>query len=150
MPREGLWPAVAGNVLCGVEEGFVERERFYQWRDLTEQPHDLLRDLTVAVEARRDADCLATEAQGAAHRHRRADAEAAGLVGGGHDDAPPFGRPADDDGLATQLGVVELLYGGIEGVEVGVDDYARHEAIIAPRVGVGSPNLTAGEKRPSV
>src|SRR5438128_11576826 len=115
MPREGLWPAVAGNVLCGVEEGFVERERFYQWRDLTEQPHDLMRDLTIAVEARRDADCLATEAQGAAHRHRRTDAEATRLVRGGHYHAAGLRRAANDDRLPAQLRVVAVLDGGVDG-----------------------------------
>jgi len=55
------------------------------------------------------------------HRHGAVDAERPGLVGSGADDAPPFGA-SDDNGLATQFGVVALLNGRIEGVHVDVQD----------------------------
>ena len=87
-------------------------------------------DLRVAVKTGRDADGGRAEAEGAAHGRGGADAEAAGFVRRGHDDAAGLGRPADDDGLAFEVGVVVLLYGGVEGVEVGVNDGAVHEAII--------------------
>src|SRR5262249_139410 len=49
------------------------------------------------------------------------DAEGAGLVGGRADHAAP-GQAADDDRLAAPLGPVALLDGGVEGVQVDVQD----------------------------
>ena len=58
---------------------------------------------------------------GLGHGHRRGDAEGAGLVGGGRDDAPAV-TAADDDRAADQLGVLEELDRGEEGIHVDVDD----------------------------
>ena len=64
---------------------------------------------------------LGAAAGGLGHGHRRGDAEGAGLVGGGRDDAPAVAA-ADNDGTAGQLGVLEELDRGEEGVHVDVDD----------------------------
>ena len=58
---------------------------------------------------------------GLRHGHCRGDAEDAGLVGGRRDDAPAVAT-TDDDGTADQLGVLEELDRGEEGVHVNVDD----------------------------
>ena len=97
-------------------------ERLDEGGGLAEDGHDLVADLAVAGEAGRDDLGLGAEADGASHRHGRAAAEGAGLVGGGGDDAAAFGGAADEDGSTAQLGAVVLLDGGVEGVHVGVDN----------------------------
>ena len=50
---------------------------------------------------------------------------------------------ADDDGLATQLGVVALLDGGEERVQIDVQDghaTGRHALIMHPTAVTGSPS----------
>jgi hypothetical protein len=61
------------------------------------------------------------------------DAEAAGLIGGGGDHPPGTGA-ADQDWLTGQCGVVQHFDGGVEGVEVDVEDAAGHP--VARSVGV--------------
>ena len=56
--------------------------------------------------------------------HRRVDAEPPGDVVRGRDDAAPVRVAADDQRLRAQLGVLELLDGGVERVEVEVRDDA--------------------------
>ncbi len=73
--------------------------------------------LPVLLEVARHDDERGAEPAGDAGRHRRADAEPARLVGGGHDHPLPHRH-----GLAPQ-GRVEHLFGGrVEGVEVDVQD----------------------------
>ena len=55
------------------------------------------------------------------HRHGAVNAERPRLVGSSADDAAARDA-ADDDRPATQLGLVALLYGRIEGVHVHVQD----------------------------
>lgn len=48
------------------------------------------------------------------------DAEFAGLVRGGGDDASAFWVASDDNRLSSELRVVELLDGGVKGVHIHV------------------------------
>jgi hypothetical protein len=50
------------------------------------------------------------------------DAELASLVVRGRDDAAPLRVPADDERLRPQVGVLQLLHGGEESVQVKVPD----------------------------
>ena len=77
--------------------------------------------LAVGVETAGEEGGVRAAGPGLAGGHRRADAEGAGLVGRGGDHAPPADA-ADDHGLAAQGGLVALLDGGEEGVEVEVQD----------------------------
>ena len=85
----------------------------------------VLRALAVARHVGPDEDRRRAAPVGLGRAHRRADAEAPRLVARGGDDAPAARIAADDDRLAPQLGPVELLDGGEEGVEVEVRDHAR-------------------------
>jgi hypothetical protein len=67
-----------------------------------------------------DEDGVRAAAQRLGARHRRADAELAGLVVRGRDHTPPAWIPADDERLRPQLRALELLDGGEEGVQVEV------------------------------
>jgi hypothetical protein len=58
------------------------------------------------------------------------DAELARLIRSCCDYPASLRRSPDDDWLAPQLRVVELLHGGVEGVEVSVDDRAAHGKMI--------------------
>src|SRR5712691_790330 len=58
--------------------------------------------------------------------HRRVDPELARLVVRSGDDTAPVRVAADDKRLRAQLGILELLHSGEEGVEVQMgDDHAR-------------------------
>ena len=111
------------QVLGDVEIGLVERERLDQRRVLGEDRPDLLRHRPVDVEPRLHEDQLGAFPPGGDRRHGRADAELAGLVARGRDDAP-LARAADRDRLAAQLRIVPLLDRRVEGVHVDVDDLA--------------------------
>ena len=64
---------------------------------------------------------MRARAAGPRRRHRRVHAELPCLVARGADDAAIAG-PADDDGLAGQARIVELLDRRVERVEVDVED----------------------------
>ena len=108
-----------------VEIGFVQGHGFHQVGEAVKDVHDLAGHFPVAVKAGADDDALGTLADGGGHGHGGADAKGAGLVGSGGDNAADLGAAADHDGLAPQFRVVQLLYGGVEGVQVGVDDVAH-------------------------
>ena len=110
-------PPCAGDV----EERLVDRELLDERRDRREDRHDLAALLGVARHARREERRLRARLAGAGHRHRRVHAERACLVAGGADDAP-VPEAADDDRLAAQRRVVELLDRREERVEVDVQD----------------------------
>jgi hypothetical protein len=56
------------------------------------------------------------------------DAVLAGFIGASGDHTAPAGRGAIHDGQPPPLGVVSLLDGGVESVEVDVHDEAGHGA----------------------
>src|SRR5581483_2646916 len=64
--------------------------------------------------------------------HRRVDAEPARDVVRGRDDAATPGVAADDERLRPQIGVLELLDGSVEGVEVEVRDDHAFRLVEAP------------------
>ena len=70
-----------------VEERLVDRERLDERRHVVEDPHDLRGHLEVAVEVRQHDDRRRAQAQRLTDGHRRAHAEAAGLVRRARDDA---------------------------------------------------------------
>ena len=59
---------------------------------------------------------------GGAERHGGMDAEFAGFVAGGGDDAALIGAATDDDGFAAKIGPIEQFDGNEEGVHVHVEN----------------------------
>ena len=104
-----------------IEERLVDRERLDERSHVAEDLHDLARDLDVAVEVRQHDDRRRAQAQRLTDGHRRADAESTRLVRGARDDRAALRRP-DDDGLAAQRRVVELLDRRVERVHVDMED----------------------------
>ena len=88
--------------------------------------------------ARPDEDGVraAPERLGAAHR--RADAEAPRPVVRGGDDSTAVGIASDDEGHGRELGALELLDGGVEGVQVEMGDDAVGARHSAERIGTVS------------
>ena len=105
-----------------VQEGLINRYRLDEGGELPQDHHDLPRHLLVAVHPRGHEHRVRALLTGLEDRHGGAHAEAAGLVAGGRDD-PAVGRPADDDALAPQLRVVQLLHRGVEGIHVDVQNH---------------------------
>ena len=113
--RDGF--AVGGHV----EIGLVQRQRLHQGRVLGEDTANLLRNRAVDLEARRHEDQVRAQTPRGHGRHRRTDAEFAGFVAGGGDDAAFPGAP-DRDRTPAQGGIVALLHRGEERVHIDVDD----------------------------
>jgi hypothetical protein len=89
-----------------IEVGFVNRRHFDERGEGLEDLADLMRALAVAVGVAFDEDGLRAEFVGCAQRHGGMDAELAGGVRSGGDDAALVGAAADHDGLAAERGVV--------------------------------------------
>ena len=113
-------PAEAADV----EERLVDREPLDERCRVLEHPEHGLAGLGVRGHPRWDHDRPRAEPAGLRAAHRRPDAEGLGLVAGGEHDPP-----ADEHRPAPQAGIVALLDGGVERVEVGVQDrrLAGHE-----------------------
>ena len=143
-PIETVRPVSLFTSLLQVARQARSRRRIRSWRPVTSRNasssdsgstsgvterkmrHHLLRDLVVALEARRDADRVRAEPQRPRHRHRGAHTELPRFVRGRRDDAAALRRATHHDGLAPQLRVVQLFDRGVERIEVGVDDRAAH------------------------
>ena len=104
-----------------VDEGLVDAERFHQRRQLAQQRHHDPAGLAVGVEAAAEHGGVRCAPTCLVHRHGGSDPVGAGLVGGRRHHAPAADA-THDHGLAAQGGLVALLDGGEEGVEVQVED----------------------------
>ncbi len=114
LPRRRRAPATSRNassMLSGCTSGVTSRKMPMTRREYSR----------VLRAVRRQDHRLRAQLHRPCHRHRRPDAVCARLVGGGGDDTATGGA-SDDDGLAAQLGVVEQLDAGEEGVHVDVQD----------------------------
>src|SRR6266545_6303553 len=116
-----------------VEERLVDRQPLDQRRRVLEDPVDGLAHLGVRGHARGNHDRLRAQATRLSTPHRRADAIGLGLVAGREHHAG-----TDDHRSPTQAGVVSLLDGRVEGIEVGVQDRSLglHEHMFAWRAAV--------------
>jgi len=106
-----------------IKKGLVDGELLYLWRVTTQDVHYLPADASVLAAVHRDEDRLRTQSPGGPKGHRGTNAEHAGLVGGGTHYAAVVGpASANDDWLAAERGIVALLDGGEERVEIDVQD----------------------------
>ncbi len=116
--RTGL-PEVRCN-LAQVEVTLVLPRALDGRNDLADGLPDRLRVLGVEAVARPDEDGMRAAAQRLGAAHRRVNPELAGLVVGGRHDAPAVRVAADDERLRAQLGILQLLDGGEEGIQIEV------------------------------
>jgi hypothetical protein len=119
--------------VADIHESLVNRDLLDQRREIAQALHDLFGHFAVIAAVMRDDQQARAEPQRPAHRHGRTDPKAAGGVGaGGHHAA--FVRPAAHrEGLAAQGRVVQFFDGAEEGIQVEVQDGARHMEIIYHR-----------------
>ena len=90
--------------------------------DLAHPRPDLARVVAVERMARADEHRVRAAAERLCGRHRGVDPEATGEVVAGRDDSPALGVAPDDQRYPSQRGVLELLDGGEERVQVEVRD----------------------------
>src|SRR5215475_5562712 len=67
-----------------------------------------------------EENCVRAKFAGSAQWHRGVNAEFAGFVAGGRDDAALIRASADDNGFAAQIGAIEEFHGDEEGIHVHV------------------------------
>jgi len=105
-----------------VEIGFVDGNHFDDGREFREDRGDTIAPFGIFFVVAVEEDSVGTEASRGAKGHCGVDAEFAGFVAGGGDDATLIGTAADDYGFAAEVGAVEELDGDEEGVHVHVED----------------------------
>lgn len=101
---------------------FIDRGDFDVGREVVGIGKHPLGEALVFFEIAGKDDEVGAEAPGAGGGHGGFDAESAGLVGGGGDDAAAFA--ADGDRPAAKPGIGSLFDGGVEGIGVQMDDLA--------------------------
>ncbi len=104
-----------------IHVGFVDRCHVHLRREALEDFVDLARVFAIARGVAVDEDGVRAEPGSGAERHGGVDAEFAGCVGGGRDNAALVGLSADDHGLADERGIEEFFDGDEEGVHVDVE-----------------------------
>src|ERR1051325_276518 len=109
-----------------VEIGFINRNLFDGGAGFGDQAHDLPGLLPVLLHSRPHENAFGTKPAGRGAGHGGTDAEFAGLIAGGTNDAALHRRRSNDDGLAAQRRVVTLLDRSVKGVHVQMEDDAKH------------------------
>ena len=110
-------------VLGYIQIGFVQRERLDEVGMQPENLVDLLRDLAIKRELRRDKNGVGAKPFRRRHRHCRAQAVFAGFVGRGANHRARA-IPSHHNGLAAQMGLFAQFYRCVECVHVYMDDFA--------------------------
>src|SRR5467141_1185956 len=114
----------ASLVLRNVEIGLVEGQRLNQVGVALEDFAHLARDRPVTREVRGQEDCVRAQAFGSNSGHGGTHAELSRFIrSSAHYRAIP--APCDDDGLASELRIIPLLYGRIKRVHVDMNDLAN-------------------------
>ncbi len=116
---------VAGD-LAEIEIALVEPRLLDRRDDPAHRRPDVARVLPVERVTRAHEDRVRTAADRLGSAHRRVDAEASCDVVRRRDDAASLRIAADDQRLLAQLGILELLDGRVERVEVEMGDDAGH------------------------
>src|SRR5919108_4371637 len=115
---------VAGD-LAEVEVALVQARALDCRNDLADGVPDLLRVHRVRLVTRADEDGVRAAAERLGAAHGGVDPEATGGVVRSGDDAAAVRVAADDEWLRAELGVLELLHGGEERVEIEVREDHR-------------------------
>src|SRR5690606_38330630 len=110
------------------EISFIQGKGLDKIRILIKNIPYLLRYLLVSVEMGIDKNEVGAELSGGLAAHRTAHPVLPRLITGCRND-PPFRASPNSNGLAFQLGMVELLHGGVESVHVHMDDLSKGELV---------------------
>ncbi len=100
-----------------VQEGFVDGDPLDQGSEISTYVEDLVGQALVLLEVPSDEPELRAELPGPPPRHPPSHSEGLGLVGGRQHHPAAHG-----DGPAAQRWIQQLLYGGVEGIQIGVED----------------------------
>ena len=100
-----------------VGEGFVNRNALHERGEVAEDGNRCIAEPLIVAKVSADEEQLGTELPSHTSRHAAADTERLGLIGRCQNDAA-----TDGNRLAAQGRIQQLLDGGIEGVEVRVED----------------------------
>ena len=114
-----------------VNEGLVDRDPLHQRREVAEDGDGRVAEALIVAEVPADEDELRAQLARLPPGHAAVDTERLGFVGGREDHAA-----ADGDRLAPQARIEQLLDGGIEGVQIRVEDggLRLHDVTGVPRL----------------
>ena len=107
-----------------VDVRLVHRHLLHEFRFAPQDVHHPLRVRPVEIEPGPHHHRVRTQPHGLRHRHRRPASELAGRVRRRRHYPARRRAPADQQRLAGERGVLSLLYGGVEGIEVYECDVA--------------------------
>ena len=113
-------------ILRHIEEGLIKRNRLDDIGVVVEDAVNGSRDFAVAIEVHRHEDELRAELTCLRPRHSRAYPEAPSFVARSTDH-PTRLRSAHGNRQPPKLGMVVLLYRGVEGIHIDVYDLAHGE-----------------------
>ncbi len=105
-----------------VEIGFVNGDHFDDGREFGEDGGDAIAPFGIFFVVAVEEDGVGAEASCGAQWHGGVDAEFAGFIASGGDNAALVGAAADDHGLAAEVGAREEFDGDKECVHVHVED----------------------------
>src|SRR5207244_2435927 len=130
-----------------VKVPFLDNGRLKSSGEGAEHVHDLPADPAVQLEMRRHEHGLRTTPRRLDARHRRSDAEPAGLVARGQDNSTAMLSRigSDDDGFPFERWILADLDGRVEGIHVHMDDDPRTRRWR----GHSSPHGPGGRSKPS-
>lgn len=119
-----------------IQKRFVQAQWLDQRRERKEDVTNLPPDLGVVLHPNGKKDALRTEPPRRRCCHSAVDAELAGFVGRGANDASALDA-ANDHRLATQFGVVTLFHGRIKGVHIDMQEWPgpRQVPVASPKNG---------------
>ena len=100
-----------------VNEGLVDRDPLHERRKVAEDGDGRVAEALIVAEVPADEDELRTQLARLPPGHAAVDTVSLGFVGSREDHAA-----ADGDRLAPQARIEQLLDGGIEGVQIRVED----------------------------
>ena len=92
--------------------------------------HHLARDLAIQAMTRRNDDQARAESDRFTHRHGASHPVASGRIRAGRNDPALIRFASHGECLAAQGGILVLLHGAEERIEIDMQDGARHGSII--------------------
>ena len=105
-----------------IEIGFVDGNHFHDRRKLAKDGGDAVAPFGIFFVMAVKKNGVGTKAASGAERHSGLNAEYAGFVAGGGNDATLIGAAADNNGLAAEVGTIKEFNGDEKGVHVDVED----------------------------
>lgn len=114
-----------------IEIGFVDGNHFDDGREFGEDGGDAIAPFGIFFVVAIEKDGVGAEAAGGTQGHGGVDAEFAGFVTGGGDDAALVWAATDNHRFAAEVGAVEEFDGDEEGIHVDVEDGGDGSGILS-------------------